>query len=195
MTTSFRSGKPELRKYCTERVLDVLARRDVLHVDIWLRENREGGLYFLIETREGGFQLIRRGVLRLVPSALIGLDVVPVSEGELDMSGSVDRALNSAWGLARYEALNALHWGVIVPALRVPREGFKPYVSAKLHYVGLEPSALRDPCEGMANYSPWAKPAAPAPASQMVALGKLSGNVLDGDARSVFRTLDKLLGA
>lgn len=179
-----------LRKDVPWRVYDVIANRHVLHIDAWFVQDGDDQLYFIIQTRAGGWDVVSSDVFRATPGVL---QRVTVPAGELLQRGLL-RHVDNPWSRRHAPWANALHWRYIVPQLHIPREGFKRFMSVRLHYVYSNP-AVSDPCEGLYNgYGATARaarfgdnlrPNVPPPED---ATPRLSAR-----ERSIMRTLQKLL--
>lgn len=190
-----------LRTHCAQRVQDAIRRKRCLHIDGYFKEDRNGALYFVLETRAGGLQLLNAGALRVDLGALGPLySLVPVAAGEI--RGAVDRYINGDWARARglVTTLEAVHREAIQPHLLTPRHGYDS-VSVILHYITVPGEAAGDPCAGMVNYSPYAPvqartvlvpDAAPGVDLKLGSAG--TGKRGPDPMRDTLRTLGKILG-
>jgi len=182
--------KSVLRGHVPRTCYDQINKRTCLHVDAWLYQLPDDSLYFLFEYRAGGHDIISRQVFRAVDCELVQVSA------ELDLASiGVARTVGGPWDRRAAPYLAALHWRVIYPTLRAPREGFKGHVSVSLHYVYRALGVPDDPCEGLDNlYAVTLRPGRKAAAGRGDQPGAPTVPAQWGRReRSVLRTLGKLL--
>ena len=185
------STAPKYRDKMSEYHLRAIVRRTCLHIDVFLVDNENDELYYMIETRIAGHHLLKQSWLRITEHGCQSV-ITP------SLRGIGPRYLNNAWARRR-PWLERAHNEIIRPLLVVPH-GYKS-ISVRLHYIDVRWLA-HDPCKWLANYYDAlgrgrhsAKPRKPRCAKPRldVELG-VPATKLDRASRSKLRTLDKLLG-
>lgn len=132
------------RQGVTTYLQDLINRKVVHHFDAWLYQMPDDVLYFLIETRAGGEQLLTRNVFRACP--LQGL--VPVRDPGVVENG-IKRTIDGPRAKVHWPYCAAIHKRDIAPHMRVVPAGFK-LVSTRLHYIYTN-RKIDDPMEGIEN--------------------------------------------
>lgn len=169
------------------RVYDAINRRNCLHIDAWCVQDRDNTLYFVIEERVGGHDVLSARIWRVDNRK----ELVRVGEGVRNTTYALNicikRHVDSPWAKRNAPWLDAIHREIIQPQLRLPRVGFKAPHSIALHYVWTNP-AIDDPMEGLPNYHPLAPARSPMPSDDADTAQRLPPR-----ERSILRTLDKLL--
>ncbi len=184
------TDKPKHRHHCSWYVIDRIETRTCFHVDVWLQQDSDNRLYFIVETNTGGHHRLSRGSLLVDGDRLVQTDYVP---------DGIARYVNTPWCRKYAPHLEALAKREIMPSLRKQREGYKT-VSIMLHYIK-QPEI--DPVAGLVNYydshSRTFKHTAAKLARQRE--GEIRPSVIEATApqlskadKSILRTLQKLLG-
>lgn len=190
---TYLKATPVHRAHVNRTVLDIIARRHVLHVDAWLYETDSGDLVFVLETRAGGFDLVQRGAFLVRGNSLHTLPDGCHVEG-------LQRHINTRWARANAPHLESIHSRLIQPVIRSRRAGFSA-VNVLLHYVWIDPN-VNEPTAGIENLYGATKRGQRYADTRPQRVVLITGPAhiaepkplkLSARDRSVFRTLQKLL--
>lgn len=189
-----------LRNHVSTRIYNTINRRDCWHLDAWLIQDHNDCLFFVLESRRGGWEVLSRIAIRVHDDGTTQIQ-------DLQLGGRIDgiqRHLNDPWAsrTIHREALERVHWQLIQPSLRREREGFRFPYSVMLHYLWTDPS-VTEPFDGIHNlYEATGRAehhrrmtkgepdARPLPGTDT---SRREASPFGAHDRSILRTLDKLL--
>jgi hypothetical protein len=178
-----------LRQNVPWRIHDQIHTRTCYHVDAWLYQMPDDGLYFVIRTSAAGIHPIDKVILRATRTH----GLTPVAWTDDVETRGLQRQIDSPWGKRHAPWLAALHEPIRAEAV-TRRQGFIGPNSVRLWYVWTSPR-LNDPTAGIENmYGVTKRGMADTtlPAPVPVARGRPK-SPWDARTRSILRTLDKLL--